>query len=80
MPNSWITAVKKARKELKITGFQPVTKGTKLYKRAKAIQNKMKPAKTKKGGLTTAGKIKKGGLTTAGKIKKTKKAGLTTRG
>merc|ERR1719164_246938 len=33
----WVTAVSKARKELKIKGFKAVKKGTPLYKRAKEI-------------------------------------------
>ncbi len=36
--NSWLDSVKKARSELKITGFSPIKKGTPLYKRAKEIQ------------------------------------------
>lgn len=35
---SWIAAVAKARKELKIKGFMAIKKGTALYKRAKALQ------------------------------------------
>ena len=33
----WTDAVSKARKELGITGFSPVKKGTPLYKRAKQL-------------------------------------------
>lgn len=33
----WIDAVSQARKELGITGFQPVKKGTPLYNRAKKL-------------------------------------------
>ena len=33
--NPWIEAVTKARKELGITGFAPVKKGSELYKLAK---------------------------------------------
>jgi hypothetical protein len=36
--NSWLNSVKKARAELKISGFSPIKKGTPLYKRAKEIQ------------------------------------------
>ena len=36
--NAWINAVKKARKQLGITGFQAIKKGSKLYKLAKKIQ------------------------------------------
>lgn len=36
--NSWLDSVKKARAELKISGFSPIKKGTPLYKRAKEIQ------------------------------------------
>ena len=35
---SWIQSVSQARKELKITGFYAIKKGTPLYKRAKEIQ------------------------------------------
>lgn len=37
---SWFGAVAKARKELKITGFVAIKKGTPLYKRAKEIYGK----------------------------------------
>merc|ERR1711943_160576 len=33
--NSWMIAVQKARKALKITGFVPIKKGSELYKKAK---------------------------------------------
>jgi len=36
---SWMGAVSQARKELGITGFHPVKKGTELYNRAKAIHS-----------------------------------------
>lgn len=36
---SWMGAVSKARKELGITGFSPVKKGTELYNRAKEIHS-----------------------------------------
>ena len=36
---SWIWAVGKARKELGITGFVAIKKGTELYNRAKELQN-----------------------------------------
>ena len=35
--NPWVNAVAQARKELGITGFEPVKKGTELYKRAKQL-------------------------------------------
>ena len=35
--NSWIVAVSKARKALKIKGFSVVKKGTPLYKMAKEL-------------------------------------------
>lgn len=38
----WITAVKKARAELNITGFQAVKKGTPLYAKAREIYDKSK--------------------------------------
>jgi hypothetical protein len=38
----WTTAVTKARKQLKVTGFVPVKKGTKLYTTAKRIMSKAK--------------------------------------
>ncbi len=38
--NSWADSVKKARKALKITGFQPIKKGGALYKKAKEIHDK----------------------------------------
>merc|ERR1719464_1658275 len=34
--NKWARATKQARKELGITGFQPVKKGSELYERVKA--------------------------------------------
>ncbi len=34
---SWIDSVMKARKKLKIKGFEPLTKDSKLYKEAKKI-------------------------------------------
>ena len=37
--NSWILAVKKARKELDIKGFVPVKKGSELYTLAKSYHN-----------------------------------------
>ena len=36
---SWIWAVGKARKELGITGFVAIKKGTELYNRAKELQS-----------------------------------------
>merc|ERR1712224_966514 len=36
--NTWMIAVQKARKELKIKGFVAVKKGTELYKKAKEFQ------------------------------------------
>lgn len=36
---SWIWCVKKAREDLKLTGFQPIKKGTPLYKRSKLLFN-----------------------------------------
>ena len=36
---SWMGSVSKARKELGITGFSPIKKGTALYNRAKEIHN-----------------------------------------
>merc|ERR1711937_639718 len=36
--NTWMIAVQKARKALKITGFVAVKKGTELYKKAKEFQ------------------------------------------
>ncbi len=36
--NPWIKAVTKARKQLGITGFVPVRKGSRLYKLAKKLQ------------------------------------------
>jgi hypothetical protein len=39
--NPWIKAVAKARKELGVTGFMAVKKGTPLYNRAKAIYGGM---------------------------------------
>ena len=36
---SWVWAVGKARKELGITGFVAIKKGTELYNRAKELQN-----------------------------------------
>ena len=38
--NTWITATQKARKELGVTGFEVIRKGTRLYKRAKELQEK----------------------------------------
>lgn len=38
--NSWAQAVKKARSELGIKGFVLIKKGSKLYKKAKAIQRR----------------------------------------
>merc|ERR1712094_112325 len=35
--SSWIAAVQKARKELKIKGFAAIKKGTPLYKKAKEL-------------------------------------------
>ena len=35
--NSWIAAMQQAREELGIEGFQPCTKGTALYNRAKEL-------------------------------------------
>ena len=40
MSNSWIEALKIARKQLGVKGFSPCKKGTKLYTLAKKIQNK----------------------------------------
>lgn len=37
-PNSWALAVKQARKNLNITGFEPVKKGSALYNEAKRVQ------------------------------------------
>jgi len=51
--NKWIIAVGKARKELGITGFVQMKKGTKFYKRAKAIYNGAKP---KSAARSAAGK------------------------
>ncbi len=36
---SWMWAVKTARKELGVTGFQAIKKGTPLYNRAKELQH-----------------------------------------
>ena len=46
----WTTAVSKARKKLRITGFQPIKKGTALYKTAKqfAGTSTSKPTHPKK--------------------------------
>lgn len=38
--SGWIKAVSQARKELNITGFYAIKKGTPLYKRAKEIYGK----------------------------------------
>ena len=35
--SKWIKAVQQARKQLKITGFAPIKKGSALYKAAKAL-------------------------------------------
>lgn len=40
-PNSWATAVGLARRDLGITGFKPIKKGTALYNRAKQIHARM---------------------------------------
>ena len=45
--NAWINAVKQARKELGITGFQAIKKGSKLYKLAKKIHSGKTTTKTK---------------------------------
>ena len=45
--NAWINAVKKARKQLGITGFQAIKKGSKLYKLAKKIHTGKTTTKTK---------------------------------
>jgi hypothetical protein len=36
---AWRNAVAKARKELGVTGFMPIKKGTELYKLAKKFHN-----------------------------------------
>ena len=36
----WCEAVKKARKDLKVQGFQPVKKGSSLYKKAQTYYKK----------------------------------------
>lgn len=46
--NAWTQAVAQARKELKITGFVAVKKGTPLYNRAKEIYAAHKPGKAMK--------------------------------
>lgn len=38
--NPWVEAVAKARKELGITGFAPVKKGTPLYEKARELYAK----------------------------------------
>ena len=45
--NAWTNAVKKARKQLGITGFQAIKKGGKLYKLAKKIHTSKATTKTK---------------------------------
>jgi len=47
---SWRDAVAKARKELGVTGFMPIKKGTELYKLAKRFHNgeKVSGKKSKK--------------------------------
>ena len=45
--NAWTNAVKQARKELGITGFQAIKKGSKLYKLAKKIHTGKTTTKTK---------------------------------
>ena len=42
---SWIDCVSKARKKLKVKGFQPVKKGTQLYKVAKQYYEEVKKNK-----------------------------------
>ena len=42
MANSWLVSVKAARKKLKIKGFEPIRKGSRLYKEAKKIHEKKK--------------------------------------
>ena len=45
---SWIDCVSKAKKELKVKGFQPVKKGTPLYKLEKQYHEESKKIKNKK--------------------------------
>lgn len=40
--NKWIAAVMKARKQLGVKGFQPLKKGTELYKLAKELHMESK--------------------------------------
>jgi len=43
--NLWAQSFKKARKELNISGFVALKKGTPLYNRTKEIHNKLKSQK-----------------------------------
>jgi hypothetical protein len=52
---NWISAVKKARKELKITGFVPIKKGTELYKLAKKYHNEVKSKSKSKSNKKNKG-------------------------
>lgn len=67
--NPWAMSIKQARKNLGITGFEPIKKGGKLYKEAKRIHDgKKKPAK-KASKKASKKKSKK-----ASKKKKSKKS------